>query len=79
MKRRGHANREKGAQIRMLRPFCPNQLSKPLFVKVAFRGGTTNAAKLLHQVEEEEKIRHMDTVSLYPTVNKHEEYPIGHP
>ena len=35
--------------------------------------------KLLHQVTGDEKIQHIDIVSLYPTVNKHEAYPIGHP
>jgi len=54
-------------------------LSKPLNIKEAFRGGRTNAVKLFHQVEGEEKIHHIDIVSLYPTVNKYEEYPIGHP
>ena len=27
----------------------------------------------------DQKIQHIDIVSLYPTVNKHEVYPVGHP
>jgi len=54
-------------------------LRKPLIIKEAFRGGRTNAAKLLHVCEGDETISHIDMVSMYPFVNKHEAYPIGHP
>ena len=54
-------------------------LKKPLDIKEAFKGGRTNAVKLKHEVSGDEKIHHIDIVSLYPTVNKHEAYPIGHP
>ena len=45
----------------------------------AFFGGRTNAVHLWHEIEEEEEIRYVDVTSLYPTVNKYDEYPIGHP
>ena len=35
--------------------------------------------KLKYDVSGDEKIRHIDIVSLYPAVNKHDAYPIGHP
>ena len=54
-------------------------IEKPLSVKEAFRGGRTNAFKLQYEVKADEKIRHIDVTSLYPTVNKHDAYPIGHP
>ena len=54
-------------------------LKKPLDIKEAFKGGRTNAVKLKHDVTGDEKIHHIDIVSLYPTVNKHEAYPVGHP
>ena len=54
-------------------------LSQPLSVKDAFKGGGTNAFKLHYEVRPGEKIHHIDVTSLYPAVNKHESYPIGHP
>ena len=54
-------------------------LSKPLNIRDAFKGGRTNAFKLQYDVKEDEKIHHIDVTSLYPTVNKHDAYPIGHP
>ena len=44
-----------------------------------FFGGRTNAVKLYHKVGPGEKIKYVDFTSLYPTVNKYDEYPIGHP
>ena len=38
-----------------------------------------NAVRLRHDVTGDEKIHHIDILSLYPTVNKHEAYPVGHP
>ena len=53
----------------------------PLEPRDAFFGGRTNAATLHHEVDESigEEIRYVDVTSLYPTVNKYDEYPIGHP
>ena len=42
-------------------------------------GGRTNAMKLYHKVENDEKIRYYDFTSLYPTVQSKRDYPIGHP
>ena len=45
----------------------------------AFFGGRTNAVKLYKKVDEGEKIKYVDFTSLYPTVNKYDRYPAGHP
>jgi hypothetical protein len=45
----------------------------------SFFGGRTNAAKLYHKTEGSQKIKYSDFKSLYPSVNKQAEYPIGHP
>jgi len=45
----------------------------------AFFGGRTNAAKLYHHVNENQKIHYIDFTSLYPYVNKKSHYPTGHP
>ncbi|XP_055354335.1 uncharacterized protein LOC129599985 [Paramacrobiotus metropolitanus] len=54
-------------------------LRSPLQPKEAFKGGRTNANKLLYECGPNEKIHHFDIVSLYPYVNKNCVYPIGHP
>jgi hypothetical protein len=45
----------------------------------ALFGGRTNAAKLYHLCERNEKIRYYDFTSLYPFVQKNCKYPIGLP
>ena len=45
----------------------------------AFYGGRTNAIKLSHEIEENEKIHYYDFTSLYPFICKYGEFPIGHP
>ena len=45
----------------------------------ALYGGRTNAAKLYHRVENDEKIMYIDVCSLYPHVMVKHEYPVGHP
>ena len=45
----------------------------------SFFGGRTNAIKLNHKVVEDEKIRYIDVVSLYPSSQYYGEYPVGHP
>ena len=57
------------------------EIVDPLEPRDAFFGGRTNAVKL-HQVADEttdEKIKYIDVTSLYPWVNKTQEYPVGHP
>jgi hypothetical protein len=54
-------------------------LREPLLPRDAFKGGRTNAARLLYETKPGEKILHYDIVSLYPTVNKKDQYPIDHP
>ena len=57
------------------------EIVDPLQPRDAFFGGRTNAVKLHHEVDEAsgEKIKYIDVTSLYPWVNKTQEYPIGHP
>ena len=45
----------------------------------ALFGGRTNAIKLYHKVDGDEKIRYYDFTSLYPTVQATKNYPVGHP
>ena len=58
---------------------CNLHLRDPLLPRDAFKGGRTNAARLFYETKPGEKILHYDIVSLYPTVNKKDEYPIDHP
>ena len=54
---------------------------EPLNPRDAFFGGRTNAVRLHHAVNEDqgEQIKYVDVTSLYPWVNKTQQYPIGHP
>ena len=54
-------------------------LVPPLQPRDAFFGGRTGAITLHSVAGEGEEIRYVDINSLYPWVNKHCEYPIGHP
>lgn len=51
----------------------------PLNPRDAFFGGRTNAVKLHHHVDDDEKIHYQDVTSLYPWVNKYATYPVKHP
>ena len=51
----------------------------PLEPRDAFFGGRTNAVRLHHACEDDERIFHQDVTSLYPWVNKYCCYPVGHP
>ena len=65
-----------------LAPFLQTlKLVNPLDPRDAFFGGRTNAVKLHHEVDPArgEKIKYIDVTSLYPWVNKTQEYPVGHP
>jgi hypothetical protein len=52
---------------------------EPLSIRDALFGGRTNAAKLYHKTEHNEKIFHYDFTSLYPSVQRSKLYPVGHP
>jgi hypothetical protein len=54
-------------------------LSDPLNPRDAFFGGRTNAVKLYHKCNQNEKIRYVDFTSLYPWVCKYKHFPCGHP
>ena len=54
-------------------------LVHPLQPRDAFFGGRTGAIALHSVAKEGEEIRYVDFTSLYPWVNKHCSYPIGHP
>ena len=55
------------------------QIAEPLEPRHAFYGGRTNATKLFHQCQPDEKIHYVDFTSLYPWCNKYGEYPLGYP
>ena len=52
---------------------------EPLVPREAFFGGRTGAVALYYHVGSGEQIHYMDVTSLYPWVNKTQEYPLGHP
>ena len=52
---------------------------EPLNPRDAFFGGRTNITKLTYDFKENESGGYVDFVSLYPTVQFFEKYPIGHP
>ena len=51
----------------------------PLDPRDAFFRGRTGMAKCYHKAEENEQILYEDFTTLYPTINKYDTYPIGHP
>ena len=54
-------------------------LTDPLEPRDALYGGRTNASKLYHCFEGDEKIKYMDFTSLYPHVNRSKTVLTGHP
>ena len=69
----------KTEDVRIAELFSKANLTTRLNIREAFKGGRTNAFCLQYNVERDEKIYHIDVTSLYPTVNKRDTYPIGHP
>ena len=61
------------ASYEMVEPLKPDEM--PSF------GGRTNAVRLHHVANEDqgEQIKYVDVTSLYPWVNKTQQYPTGHP
>ena len=55
------------------------KLTERLEPQDAFFGGRTNAIQLYCQTQPREQILYVDYTSLYPWVNKHCLYPVGHP
>ena len=55
------------------------QVEEPLNPRHGFYGGRTNATKLYHKIQGNEKIKYVDVCSLYPWVCKYARYPLGHP
>jgi hypothetical protein len=65
-----------------LRDFIETQhITGPLDPRDAFFGGRTNASRLYYKQPDDEssKVYYVDFCSLYPSVNKYCEYPLGHP
>ncbi|ESO99038.1 hypothetical protein LOTGIDRAFT_176516 [Lottia gigantea] len=52
---------------------------EPLFPRDAFFGGRTNAIQLMAVPKENEEIRYLDVVSLYPYICKYGRFPINEP
>ena len=70
------------AKNKDFRKFTKNftqEIVEPLNPRDSFYGGRTNATKLLYDFKENEWGRYVDFCSLYPTVQYHKKYPIGHP
>jgi len=64
----------------LLEEIINSQISlSPLIPRHALFGGRTNALRLYHHIQPNEKIRYYDFTSLYPYVQKYCRYPIGHP
>ncbi len=55
------------------------ELTAPLNVRDSFFGGRTEVFLPYYKVKEEEKIFYYDYFSLYPSVQAHNNFPIGHP
>ena len=62
-----------------LRNYKQIKYNPEIYPRDAFYGGRTNAIKLYHQVEDNEKIHYYDFTSLYPYICKFGEFPLGHP
>jgi hypothetical protein len=61
-----------------LKDFCKDSEIRPaLKPREALYGGRTNAAKLYHLCEKDEKIKYFDVTSLYPYVQKTQTFPLG--
>ena len=54
-------------------------IQKPINLRDSFFGGRTNAVILHKQFKGCEKGHYVDFTSLYPSVMKHQKYPVGHP
>ena len=54
------------------------EIEERLQPRNGFMGGRTNAIKLYHKVQDNEKIKYYDVTSLYAYTNKYEQYMVGH-
>lgn len=52
---------------------------EPIKPRDALYGGRTNSVNIYYKTKEDEEIKYLDVLSLYPFVNKYREYPLGHP
>ena len=55
------------------------EIREPINPRDALFGGRTNGVRLHYVCKENEKIKYVDFTSLYPSVQKYGEYPVGHP
>lgn len=56
-----------------------NEYVEPLNPRDSLFGGRTNAIQLYYKTKENEKIKYVDFTSLYPSVQKYDCFPVGHP
>ena len=49
------------------------------WIRRGFAGGRTNVMQCYAEADEHQRLRYLDVVSLYPSVNEAAEYPLGHP
>jgi hypothetical protein len=57
----------------------PYVKNSPFNIRDALYGGRTEATNTLYRIEEGEKIRDVDVISLYPYICKYGKFPVGHP
>ena len=55
------------------------EVSEPMNVRESLYGGRTQAFKLYHLCDDNEKIKYIDYTSLYPYIQKYGIFPVGHP
>lgn len=72
-------NRMKNSDAQIKQFVNKLEIVTPLDPREAFFGGRTNAIKLHHKIEGEEKIYYKDMTSLFSCANMECKYPVGHP
>ncbi|CAB3991126.1 DNA polymerase, partial [Paramuricea clavata] len=72
-------NRELAGNEDMKHYFIQYDGVDPLEPRDALYGGRTNASRLYHECNDDEKIRYVDFTSLYPWCNKMTRTVVGHP
>jgi hypothetical protein len=58
---------------------APYVKKAPIKICDALYGGITEATETYRRVKNEEKIRYVDVISLYPYICKYAKFPVGYP